>query len=114
MGHVVHHAIVVTGWKEAAVKQAHDVALELCMNPTEIVESHINSNYSFLCPPDGSKSGWPEDADGDSRRAALVKWLMDNWDGGWVDWVEVAYGADERKEPRIVTSSADACEDDDG
>lgn len=112
MGHSVYHAIVVSGWKAEAIKEAHLLAVSLDMSPTEIVKSPWEGVTSFLVPPDGSKEGWEESDDGDSRRERFIGLLKSKWDGKWWDWVEVAFGADEREEPRIESSSAEAKEED--
>ena len=111
MGHVVHHAIVVTGGVKDCAERAHDKAVALDLHPTSIVQSHTNGDYSFLIGPDGSKSGWPESEAGDERREAFKAWCSSPMTKVWVHWVEIAYGPDHGR-PEI-TDSSDAREPDD-
>jgi hypothetical protein len=62
-----------------------------------------------MVAPDGSKEGWDDSAEGDSRRQHYTVWLVqrvqdDPW--GSLDWVELQYG-DENNAPSVVTASSD-------
>jgi hypothetical protein len=95
MGHIQHHAIVVTSWDAAEIEAAHAEATRIGLACTSIVEANINSERTFLVGPDGSKSGWAEDKAGDERRDQFKKWLRLNSDGR-VEWAEVVYSADDQ------------------
>jgi hypothetical protein len=95
---MVHHAIIVTGFDEQRVRQAHTKAEELFQwgSPvppvnlvSPIIESVVNGFSSFFVAPDGSKSEW-ESEDGDAARETFIRWLEEGQT--WCDWVEVQYG----------------------
>ena len=99
MGHIAHHAIVVTSWNEKDANEAHAKAVELKCNPSPIMVSDVNSYRSFLIPSDGSKSGWPDSSDGDERRRLFKEWTKTKRhdDGSSpLEWCEVMYGADDK------------------
>lgn len=91
MGFMSHNAIIVTSWSDEHTKQVHDKANEIFPEVSELMFT-MNGNASFFIPPDGSKEGWRDSDEGDSRRAIFVSWLKDS--GFYVDWVEVQYGND--------------------
>lgn len=105
MGHIEHQAIVCTGLGDllpltsdpATIETAHARALALfgtAVSP--LIPSPINGYLSFLVAPDGSKSGWQDDKDGEALRHAFINWLDEHRysDGGTsVDWVALNYGA---------------------
>lgn len=92
MGHVRHHAIVVTSWDERRIREAHKRA----PNPTQPVESTVNGYWTFLVAPDGSKSGWGESDTGDEERAKFKAWLREReQEDAGLEWVEVEYGLDD-------------------
>lgn len=99
MGHVAHHAIIVTGWDENLVERAHAIATETFDNVTPIAGSYVNGYRSFLVAPAGSKEGWTESDDGDDRRekfkAAMLEhpFVEPGEDGpcAMIAWVEVHY-----------------------
>jgi hypothetical protein len=98
VGHVRHHAIVVTSWEDDLIERAHGVAEAGGCEPTPISESMVNGYRSFLVPPDGSKSGWSHDREGDERRDRFKEFLRSRryYDGSSsIEWVEVAYGSDD-------------------
>ncbi len=110
MGYIRHHTIVVTSWGEH-IQPAHAKALGLfglgAVSP--IIDSDRNDYRSFFVAPDGSKEGWDESDDGDTRRAAFIDWLRAQYYGDGstsVSWVEVQYADDER-ETKVCGSSDD-------
>ena len=106
MGHVVHHAIVVTSWDATLIDAARKKAVTLGASVSPLIKSAVNDDYSFLIGPDGSKSGWDESDNGDAQRNAWVKWAhRKRYEDGSSSlcWVEVAYGSDDRS--ALVTRS---------
>ncbi len=102
MGHVVHHAIIITTFDEKRATRLHALAKETGAAVSEIITSNINDERTFLVSPDGSKMGWEEWERGNERRAVIVGALAK--EDNHCEWVEVAYGHDyERAE---VTRSA--------
>jgi hypothetical protein len=99
MGYMRHHAIIVTGWNEEALKEVHSEASKIFPKISNIVEGTINGYSSFLIPPDGSKEGWEESKEGDERRSKFISWLITS--KGYLRWVEVQYG-DEDGDNRII------------
>jgi hypothetical protein len=91
-----HHAIVVTGFDPDRVDQARQEAINLHMTVSEVLRSPVNEYYSFFVAPDGSKEFWTESDDGDKAREALKRYLRAKHPGGYLDWVEVQYGDDEK------------------
>jgi hypothetical protein len=88
MGTFRHNAIVVTGWKEDQVLEAHKVAETLNLNPSEIKGPFFNNYMSFFIPPDGSKEGWEHSNECNELRDQWIK-AAQELD---VDWVEVSFG----------------------
>lgn len=74
MGYIRHHAIIVTTFDESLVKEAHEMARQVFASVSEILQSQVNSYYSFFIPPDGSKEGWRESDLGDSQRKTFMDW----------------------------------------
>jgi len=67
------------------------------MAVSEIVESPADV-CSFAVFPDGSKEGWPESNEGDTKREMFRAYLnRQRWRDGSspLDWAEVQYGDDE-------------------
>lgn len=99
MGHVIHHAIVVTSWDEKRAQAAREHATSLGCSVSPIIVSAINGDRSFLIGPDGSKSDWPHSDVGDAQRDAFVEWAKgQRYEDGSssICWVEIAYGSDDR------------------
>lgn len=94
MGYMRHHAIIVSGWSDERVAPAHAKAKEIFGNSvTEILPEVTNGYRSFFIGTDGSKEGWSESDDGDSRRERFKAWVSENY-RLWLDVAEVQY-ADE-------------------
>ncbi len=93
MGYIRHHAIVVVGWDGARVAKAHEKAVSLEMQASEVITSHVNAYHSFFVAPDGSKEGWEDSEEGDRRRAEFIAWLKTEPDI-WLDWAEVELDSD--------------------
>jgi hypothetical protein len=108
MGYMRHHAICVTSWDGDRLAEAHQQARNLCGElVSPIIPGNINGEHSFFVAPDGSKEGWSTSDEGDLNRAALIDFMrQERYAGGYLDWVEVQYGDDER-ETRIIASSDD-------
>jgi len=97
MGYMRHHAIIVTSWKDEAVKGAQKEALKHFSHVSEIVESPINRYSSFFIAPDGSKEGWEPSDKGDDSRNTFISYLnsLCHEDGSSpLDWAELFYGDD--------------------
>jgi hypothetical protein len=100
MGHIVHHAIVVTSWDDALIERAHAKAVRLGCYVSKVTETAINDFRSFLIAPDGSKSGWEDSDNGDAQRNAFVVWAKrQRYEDGSsaLEWVEIEYGTDNRE-----------------
>ena len=106
MGYIRHHAIIVTTWDEDKAKKAHEKALTLKTNVTEIILGSINSYYSFMIGPDGSKEGWSESEVGDVQRKEFIKWVNSQAyeDGSSAySFIEIQYG-DDNGENKIISN----------
>jgi hypothetical protein len=87
MGHVSHEALVVTSPSCRKALDLREVAIELGLGVTTVVESPYNSYYTFLVPTSGSKYGWAEHTEhGDKVRALIARLGPDT------DWVFMSYG----------------------
>jgi len=98
MGHITHHAIIVTTFDKPKAEAARRKARTIFPEVSSIVKCTVNSYFSFLIPPDGSKSGWNESDLGDQRRAKFIAWLDEQAyeDGSTAyEWIEVQYGSDD-------------------
>ena len=93
MGHVRHHAIVVTSWDDTKLQAAHAHAKSLGMAVTDIVEAPVNGYATFAVTPDGSKEGWSASDVGDNQRAEFRSYL--NGLGWRLEWFEAMYGNDD-------------------
>lgn len=72
MGYTLHEAIIVTSWDSAAIVEARAAADALGLPVSDIVNAPLNGFRSFAVLPDGSKEGWDDANDYESRRAALI------------------------------------------
>jgi hypothetical protein len=90
----------VSSWDKKLIAKAHKKASSIFPHVSKPVPHIVNGGASFLVPPDGSKEGWQESADGDARRAEFVEWLeKQRYDDGSTSlrWVEVMYADDEHR-----------------
>lgn len=105
MGYMRHHAIVVIGWDEKAVRAAHEKAEGLFLDiapVTPITPETTNGYRSFMVAPDGSKEGWDHSERGDIARGVFRAWLREGPSvGRWLEWVEI-----EMPEDKPATISA--------
>ena len=78
MGHMCHHAIVVTANSMSHITPAHTKAREIFGEQvTEILlPTKINGYCTFFVGPDGSKEDWHESDVGDAKRAEFMAWLV--------------------------------------
>jgi hypothetical protein len=107
MGYMAHNAIVVTSWNEDLIQEAAREATSLGLQILGPSEEVVNGYRSILICPDGSKEGWDDSNDGDSRRESFRAWLNSKRyeDGSTpLDWVEIRYGPDDN-EAEIVASN---------
>lgn len=98
MGYMRHNAIVVTSWKEEAIKNAAAMAEKIGLRVLSQSEEVMNGYRSLLVCPDGSKEGWEESDRGEEKRGEFKKWLNEQRyeDGSSaLEWVEIAYGSDD-------------------
>lgn len=109
MGYIRHHAIIVTGWQEAAVHSAHAEASRLfsgLCEITSIAPSGVNDYWTFLVPPDGSKEGWSHSTISDHARDEFIKWMAERQSTDFLEWAEVQF-YDEDGDVRVTRH---ACE----
>lgn len=98
MGYVTHNAIIVTSFNRGVLVKARYKAKRIGLQCTSIVESNVNKYGSFLVSTDGSKSGWDESDNGDTRRAEFRAWLAEQRyedHSSPLEWAEVEYGSDD-------------------
>lgn len=125
MGHIRHHAIVVTGMDKEAVATAHHKAKELFAPVTEafavdnrtlvseIIIAGANGFSSFFVAPDGSSEGWALSARGDDARTQLLLWLNSHRESlFYIDWVAIQFGDDNHYTVLLEESLSDAEVDD--
>jgi hypothetical protein len=95
MGYILHHTIVVTHWEKEKIESLHKKALELFEGKlvSNIVDSAINSNYSFFIAPDGSKEGW-DASDMYNKKRDQLKELLTSKEYHYCRWVELHFGGD--------------------
>ena len=116
MGYIKHHTIVVTGWQDEKIKEAHLKAKEVFEKNfesepyekpfasrlvSEIIQGLTNGQSSFFIAPDGSREGWATSDNGDNARKEFLDWLLKS--DNYCDYVEVIFGGDDEHE-RIVRS----------
>ena len=107
MGHMRHHVIVVTSWKDDAIQSAHGAARFIFNgNVTQITNPVVNGFRSFMVAPDGSKEGWEESNVGDSSRNQFVNHLKTfcHEDGSSpLSWAEMQFGDDDGENKLLRT-----------
>ena len=120
MGYIKHHTIVVTGWQDEKVKEAHSKAKELFDKHFEeepihdggsrlvsdIIDGMTNGQLSFFIAPDGSKEGWETSNNGNSARKEFLDWMNKSSDN-YCDYVEVVFGGDDEHENIIRSKDMD-------
>lgn len=97
MGFFLHHAVVVTSWKNDLIHRAQDEAIKTGNLVSDIVRSNNNGYLSFFVAPDGSKEGWPDSDKGDQARATFIEWLRrQRYEDGSsaLEWSELVIGGD--------------------
>jgi hypothetical protein len=96
MGHITHHAIIVTG-QGKHLKEALTLANKIFPDVSPILPSVMNGYETFFVPPDGSKEGWQASKDGDKRRAEFFQKvdpecvrvaIVQYADDGGISWVK--------------------------
>jgi hypothetical protein len=108
MGFMRHHAIVVTSCIDEKIEQAHEFAVSLFPWVSPISPSGMNGFRSFFVPPDGSKEGWAESAEGDLRRARLRDFLRSLYHDDQstsLHWAELIVSSDD--DEAAVTAASD-------
>jgi hypothetical protein len=98
MGHIVHHAIVVTSWNTALLQKAVKRARKIGCTVLGMSAEGTNGYRSMLVCPDGSKSGWSESDEGDERRQEFKDWMQDQaYEDGSnaLSWCEIEFGGDD-------------------
>lgn len=109
MGHVRHHAIVVTGTRDMPkrapfnLEEKRNEILQLVGDKlvvTEIYDSPSNMHATFFVCPDGSKQWWPASNHGDKLRGRIISLL----EGTGLSWAEVQYGDDDRQDYLLSSS----------
>ena len=96
MGTIQNHVIIVHGHKreewnkddDFTLEDAHKIAKDIFPWVSEMSPEQVNGTVTFFIPPDGSKEGWSESDEGDSRREQLKQALLRKG----VEVVEVAWG----------------------
>ena len=112
MGYMRHHAIIVTTFDENLATRAYDAANRIFCDSdsapvSSVLQTQINSYFTILIAPDGSKEGWETSNKGDAQRARFVEWLhgQEYEDGSsCFSWAEVQFG-DEDGLQQIVRAS---------
>jgi len=109
MGTVFHDAIVVTSWQREAIASAISYALGLGLVCTEAVPYAMNTGWSFMIAPDGSKLGWEVREQHDIRRAVWIEWAEKQYAAGvYFDWAHVQFGSEREKRAEVVADNHDA------
>ena len=80
---------------------------DICVEKGRLIagpfESAINSYWTIIILPDGSKEGWPQSESGDDFRRKAIR-VFDQFG---VDWAEIQYG-DENDENKMLRHSGSA------
>ena len=99
MGYIRNHTIIVEASYGDHIERAHAKALEIFGKwVSPITPESVNGSRAFFVPPDGSKEGWGESANGDERRERFKAWLREQAyedHSTPLDWVEVRFGGDD-------------------
>ena len=102
MGYIKHNAMVLTSWEGGHIQQAHKAANEILGDEivSDLVGPLANGQRSFFIAPDGSKEGWQESDDYDSKRNAFIAWLKEK--NLYVEWVHLSIGSDNEEDTEIL------------
>lgn len=121
MGYIKHHTIVVTGWEDEKVKEAHQKAKEVFEKNFEsepyekhfasrlvsdIIKGLANEQSSFFIAPDGSKEAWTTSNSGDNARKEFLDWLLQKKDN-YCDYIEIMFGGDDEDEWIVRSTYSD-------
>ena len=109
MGYMRAHTFVVDSWDGQMIAEAHAAATEIFPWVSPVSPKTVNGHQSFFIPPDGSKEGWAESAEGDERRETFKTYLRSRaYDDGSTSlrWVEVQF-ADDENESLVVAHDGD-------
>lgn len=108
MGYIAHDAVIVTFGRHALDREwmpdveAFRQSLPEEWRPLVVgpVDSITNGYVTWMFLPDGSKSGWDTDEQGDEYRQQFIDLFSFRWPDGSSPWdvVTVTYGADHRCE----------------
>ena len=96
MGCVIHKAIIVTTWDRDKADAARLMVPGLLF-VSPLIRSNVNSYWTLLVGPGGSKEGRPDAERAADARDQYIEWLNRQRciDGGsYYEWVEVEYGHD--------------------
>lgn len=95
MGYIKHNAIIITGWDDDYLEEAHTKAKEIFNDRlvSEIVKGMINGQSSFFIAPDGSKEGWETSQECDEMREKFTEWMKEKCRR--CNYVEVRFGGDD-------------------
>lgn len=109
MGTVFHDAIVVTSSFRDDIDKARSEAISLDLVCTEAVPYAINTGWSFLIAPDGSKLGWDVREQHEISRAAWIEWAEKQYAlGVYFDWVHVQFGSEREAQASVIADNHDA------
>lgn len=120
MGYIKHHSIIVTGWQDDKISEAHKMAKEIFEKNTtdepyekpfgsrlvsDIIIGLSNGQMSFFIAPDGSKEGWETSNNCNSSRKEFLDWLKSS--DNYYDYVEVYFGGDDDREEILRSKDKD-------
>lgn len=117
MGYLRHECIVVSGWDDKRVADAHKRAvlifteheMEGLVGP--VIPHAINGGAAFLISPDGSKEGWEQSERGREARQEYIATLKGSRE--YLEWCLLLIGGDDGEyrvldSPNGAEQSADA------
>lgn len=97
MGQIVHRAVIVSGWDDQRLADAHMEADALGLPVSPIVRGRVVSCGSFMVAPDGSKEGWETS---DTMKAARQRFIAYLREAPSLSWASVEFG--EVARPHVV------------
>lgn len=95
MGYIKHNAIIATSWHDESLESFAALAESSGAQVLGPSDAIMNGFRTVVVCPDGSKEGWEDSDKGDEQREKLVNWLKQPGPADYIEWVEVAYGADD-------------------